>query len=108
MPPKDATAEDTVFKNVTRLLTPEERARVERINLDPKDIDHFLDLVRRGLVQAASAHDAAVQDNVGLSVEASIRLTRPVYNQETDSVEELKGKSEVQGQIAAKKIYKKP
>jgi hypothetical protein len=98
---------EPIFANVTRYTTPEERAKVERIDLDPKDIDEFMELLKKGLVEAAGAHDAAVQNNIALSAEVSVRLSRPVYNEKLNLVEELVGTSTVKSALSASKIYKK-
>lgn len=104
MKPKDR---NEVFKNVTRFATEDERQAVERIDLDPRELDNVMEMLRKGLIEAASIHEAAVQDNMALRVETSIRLSRPVYNDESDSVEELVGKAEVQSEVTAKKVRKK-
>lgn len=95
-----------VFKNVTRYATRTERAQVERIELDPKELDGFMDLLRKGLIEAAAFHDAAVQNCMALNAELSIRLSRPVYNEKTDQVEDLVGSNVVRGALKAKKVMK--
>jgi hypothetical protein len=102
----DGETKNPVFKNVTRYATPDERDQVERIELDPKDLDGFMELLRKGLIEAASMHDAAVQGCMALNAELSIRLSRPVYNAETDMVEELVGTESVRGSLRASKIMK--
>ncbi|NHU42994.1 hypothetical protein [Rhodococcus sp. A14] len=102
----DSTEPEQVFKNVTRYTTEEERAKVERIELDPDDLDGFMDLLRKGLLEAASTHDAAVQNCMNLTAELSIRLSRPVYNEERDLVENLEATEIVRGELRAKKIMK--
>lgn len=99
--------ETGLFKNVTRYTTPDERASVERIDLNPEDVDQFMELLRNGLVEAASAHDAAVQNNMALTAEVSVRLSRPVYNENEDKVEQLTGSTTVSGNLGAKKVFKK-
>jgi hypothetical protein len=98
--------ETKIFKNVSRYTTPEEQAQVERIDLDPEDLDRFMDMLRSGLLQAAAVHDTAVQRNFALSAETSIRLSRPVYNAETDLVEQHEGKIEIKARLKAHKVYK--
>ena len=95
-----------LFKNVTRYTTPEERKAIERIDLDPSDLDEFMTLLRKGLIEAAAVHEAAVQDNMALRVETTVRLSRPVYNEKTDRVEDLTGTTAVTGEINATKVYK--
>jgi hypothetical protein len=91
---------------LTRYLTAEEREKIDRIELDPHDLEQFMKLMKQGLLRAACRHDAAVQDNFALRAETSIRLTRPVYNSETGLVDQLVGDSQVGGEIRGKKIYK--
>lgn len=98
--------ENSLFKNVTRYMTPDERAKVERIDLNPEDVDQFMELLRNGLVEAASAHDAAVQNNMALTAEVSVRLSRPVYNETEDKVEQLTGSTTVSSNLEAKKVFK--
>ncbi|GAB5545563.1 MAG: hypothetical protein RLO52_29410 [Sandaracinaceae bacterium] len=102
----DGELKNPVFKNVTRYATPDERDQVERIELDPKDLDGFMELLKKGLIEAASMHDAAVQGCMALNAELSIRLSRPVYNAETDMVEELVGTERVRGSLRASKVMK--
>jgi len=91
----------------TRLTTPGERENIAGIELDPTEVDHFMDLVRKGLVEAASAHDAAVQDNFGLRAEVAVRLTRSVADAD-GSVSEIVGDEVVGGHVGARKVYKNP
>ena len=97
---------DKLFKNVTRYTTDEEREKIKRIDVNPEDIENVMELLRNGLIEAAGSHDAAVQDNMALSAEFTVRLSRPVYNKDEDSVEELVGKKEVKTTVRAKKVYK--
>ncbi|MDO0917758.1 hypothetical protein QQM39_45365 [Streptomyces sp. DT2A-34] len=91
---------------LTRFTTSEERENIVGIDLDPVDVDHYMDIVRKGLVEAASAADAAVQDNFGLRAEVSIRLSRPVA--EGDDVKEVVGRHTATGRIKARKVYIDP
>lgn len=88
---------------LTRFTTEEERQNITGVNLNEADVDHFMDLFRMGLVGAAAAHEGAVQDDMGLSVEASIRISRPV--RDGDRITDLVGRETVTGRIAAKKVY---
>jgi len=103
----DESKKDALFKNVTRYTSAEEREKIERIELNDEDIHHFMELLKNGLIEAASVHDAAVQDNMALSAEFSVKLSRPVYNEKTDSVESLSGKSEINSVVRARKVFKK-
>ena len=89
---------------LTRYTTDEERANIVGVNLDDVGVDHFMDLVRKGLVQAASRHEAAVQDDMALSAEVSIRLSRPV-KAASGEIEEVVGRETVEGRITARKVY---
>ena len=102
----DSTSKENVFKNVSRLLPAEEQAAIESIELEAHELDEFMEKLRQGMIQAASASKHAVQDNFALRVETTIKLSRPVYNEETDKVEDLVGKAEVSGEVKARKIQR--
>ncbi|MEU0030838.1 hypothetical protein [Streptomyces sp. NPDC006335] len=91
---------------LTRFTTSEERENIVGIDLDPADVDHYMDAVRKGLVEAASAADEAVQDNFGLRAEVSIRLSRPVAD--GDDVKEVVGRHTTEGRLRARKVYIDP
>lgn len=91
-------------EQVTRYTTPEERENIAGIEIEAEDIDHFLELLRKGLVEAAAVHEAAVQENFGLSVESSIKLSRPVRNDEGEVVE-LEGEQKIEGRLRAHKVF---
>jgi hypothetical protein len=93
--------------DLTRYTTDAERENIVGVNLSDQDVDHFMDLVRKGLVTAASRHDAAVQDDMALSAEVSIRLSRPVRAEGGD-VEEVVGREVVEGRLTARKVYADP
>jgi len=101
-----AKRDDKLFKNVTRYTTEEEQHAVERIDLNAEDLDEFMTLLRKGLVEAAACHEKCVQDNMALRVETTFRLSRPVYNSETDRVEDFAGVTTVTSEIKAAKVYK--
>lgn len=92
---------------LTRYTTDTERANIVGVNLADTDVDHFMDQVRKGLVTAASRHDAAVQDDMALSAEVSIRLSRPV-RADGGEVEEVVGREVVEGRLMARKVYADP
>lgn len=92
---------------LTRYTTDAERANIVGVNLSDTDVDHFMDLVRKGLVTAAGRHDAAVQDDMALSAEVSIRLSRPV-RAEDGTVDEVVGRETVEGRLMARKVYADP
>jgi hypothetical protein len=96
---------DQIFRNVTRYSTDEERAAVDRIDISAEDLEEVMKLVRRGLLEAALVHEGAVQENFALRVETSVRLSRPVYNEESDQVEELVSRAEVDTTVNAHKIF---
>ncbi|MFJ2087538.1 hypothetical protein ACIOBK_33775 [Micromonospora chokoriensis] len=91
-------------EGLTRYTTAEERENILGVQPDGADVEQFMDLVRMGLVGAASAHEAAVQENMGLTVEASIRVSRPV-RAEGGQIEEVVGREVVTGRIAATKLF---
>jgi hypothetical protein len=92
-------------EEVTRFTTPEEREEIAGIELDPADVDHFMDMVRKGLIEAAAQHESAVQKNFALSAETSIRLSRPVRG-DNGEVTELVGRHLTAGRVRARKVYK--
>jgi hypothetical protein len=92
---------------ITRFTTPEERANTAGIELLEEDLDHFMDLLRKGLIEAAAEHVTAVQCNFALSAEMSIRLSRPVRNDKGE-VTELVGRNMLEGTIRARKIFVDP
>lgn len=94
-------------EEVTRYTTAEERDKIAGIEFEAEDIDHFIDLLRKGLVEAASVHEGAVQENFGLSVTTSIRLSRPVRG-EDGNVTELAGEEKVEGRVRARKVFHDP
>ncbi|GEM_PF-7112859 len=91
-------------QKLTRFTTAEERENIVGVDLNDGDVEHFMDLFRMGLVSAAAAHEAAVQDDMGLSVEASVRISRPVRVDGGD-VAEVVGRETVTGRIMARKVY---
>jgi hypothetical protein len=101
------SGEANPFKNVSRMTTPEEQEAIEAIELEARDLDEFMEKLRQGMIQAASAHKHAVQDNFALRVETTVRLSRPVLSESENKVEDLVGKAEVSGDVKAKKKYKK-
>lgn len=94
-------------QELTRFTTPEERANIAGIEIEADDIDHFMDLLRKGLIEAAAQHDAAVQENFGLRVETSIRLSRPVRADDGEVVE-LKAEEQIAGRLRARKVFHDP
>ncbi len=92
---------------ITRYTTAEEQANIVGVNLSDSDVDHFMDLVRKGLVSAASRHESAVQDDMALSAEVSIRLGRPVRAHD-GAIEEVVGRETVEGRLVAHKVYADP
>jgi hypothetical protein len=94
-------------QKITRFTTAEERENIAGIELDSVDVDHFVDLVRKGLVDAAADHEAAVQDNFALRAETSIRLSRPVRNEQGEVVDVV-GRGLLEGTIRGRKVYKDP
>lgn len=92
---------------LTRLTTQEERENIAGITLDQGTVDYFLDLVNKGLVSAAAAHDDAVQEDMALSAEVTIRLNRPA-RADNGEVVEVVGRELVTGQLKARKVFKDP
>jgi hypothetical protein len=98
---------DEAQPKLTRYTTPEERQNIAGVTLDEADVSHFMDLINKGLITAAAQHDGAVQEDMGLSAEVSVRLGRPVRAAD-GSVEELVGREVVEGKIKARKVFKDP
>jgi hypothetical protein len=92
---------------ITRFTTEEERENIAGIELNQNDVDNFMDLLRKGLVEAAQLHETAVQGNFALRAETSIRLSRAVRD-EDNSVTELVGREMTEGTIRARKVFKDP
>jgi hypothetical protein len=101
------TANDGGQPKLTRYTTPAERANIAGIQLDDADVSHFMDLINKGLVTAAAAADGAVQEDMGLSAEVTVRLSRAV-RADDGTVEELVGREVVEGRIKARKVFKDP
>ncbi len=93
--------------DITRFTTPEERNNTLGVELEKADIEHFTELLRKGLVEAAAEHVHAVQNNFALRAEMSVRLSRPVRNEQGE-VTELVGRNLLEGVIRARKIYIDP
>lgn len=89
---------------LTRYTTAEEREKIKGVSFKQEEVEKFMEMVQKGLLEAASAHEAAVQDNMTLSAEVSIKLSRPVQNK-NDGVDHLKGKSKTTMKIQANKEY---
>jgi hypothetical protein len=92
---------------LTRFTTAEERANIVGVDLDAGDVTHFMDLVEKGLVSAAAEHEAAVQNDMALSAEVTIRLSRPV-RADDGQVAEVVGREIVTGRVTARKVYADP
>ena len=92
---------------LTRYTTPEERDNIAGVVLDPSDVATFMDLVGKGLISAAGRHDSAVQNDMGLSAEVTVRLSRPVATDDGD-IEELVGREVVTGRLHAQKVFIDP
>lgn len=93
--------------DLTRYTTDAEKANIVGVNLDENDVTHFMDLVSKGLVTAAAKHDDAVQDDMALSAEVSVRLSRPVRAAD-GAIEEVVGREVVSGHLTARKVYADP
>ncbi|BCJ65703.1 hypothetical protein [Polymorphospora rubra] len=92
---------------LSRFTTPEERANVSGINLNESDVDQFLEMMKKGLLNSAAVHEAAVQDNFGLRAEVTVRLSRPV-NDGTGGIAEVESFAKHGGEIRASKEYIDP
>lgn len=94
-------------ERITRYTTPEERENIAGIELDAADVENFMDLLRKGLVEAASQHDTTVQGNFALRAETSIRLGRAVRDSDGRVAEHV-GREMTEGVIRARKVFKDP
>lgn len=92
---------------LTRFTTAEERDNIAGIALDQSDVAEFLDQLKKGLLDAAQMHDTAVQDNFGLRAETTVRLSRPVRDQDGAVVEHV-GHQMITGTIRGEKIFVDP
>jgi hypothetical protein len=92
---------------LTRYTTKEEQDNIAGVQLDPGDVEHFMDLVNKGLISAAGRHDAAVQNDMGLSAEVTVRLSRPVAAGD-GQIEEVVGREVVTGRLKASKVFIDP
>ena len=93
---------------VTRYTTPEERANISGIELDHGDVEHVMGLVRKGLVGAAAMHEGAVQEDMALTANVTVTLTRGGIADDDGKVGELVGEEEVGGTIRARKQFLDP
>lgn len=93
--------------DVTRYTTPQERNNIVGIALDPTDVDAFVDLIKKGLVEAAADHETTVQDNFALRAETTVRLSRPVRDENGQVVEHV-GRELLEGTIRGRKVYVDP
>ena len=93
---------------VTRYTTPEERANISGIDLNPDDVAHVMDLVRKGLASAAAMHEGAVQEDMALTAKVAVTLTRGGIADDDGTVGELVGEEEVGGTIRARKQFLDP
>jgi hypothetical protein len=91
---------------LTRFTTPEEKSNIAGISLDDTDVSHFMDQLHKGLITAAAMADGAVQDDMALSVEATVRVSRPVRDGE--DIVDLVGREVVDGRVKARKVYVDP
>jgi len=90
--------------DLTRRTTAEEQKNIVGIDLDGGDVDKFMEMFRKGLVSATALHEAAVQNNMALSVEATVRIGRPV-REDDGTIGEIVGREVVSGRIEATKRY---
>ncbi|AOJ70005.1 MULTISPECIES: hypothetical protein [Burkholderia] len=94
------------YENITRRTTDEERAQIERIDLNDGDIERLVDLFRDGLRETAQFHSAAVQNNFQIRAEVSVRLSRPIQSEDGARVEEIVSRSTIDETIESKKVFK--
>lgn len=94
------------YSNITRSLTPEERARVEGVKLNEADVDALVERFRNSLTEAALFHSAAVQDSVNINAEISVRFSRFVESEDKKSITERVSREEVSQVVRGEKVYK--
>lgn len=90
---------------VTRYTTDEERANIIGIDLDPTDVQDLLGRIEMGLVSAAAMHEAAVQENMGLSAHVTVTLSRGGVQNADGGTDEVVGTEEIAGVIKARKTF---
>lgn len=95
------------MNQLTRYTTPQERQNIAGVTLADDQVSYFMDMVSKGLAGAVQAHDSAVQDDMALSAEVTVRLSRPVKTDD-GTVEEVVGREVVTGRLTAHKVYKDP
>lgn len=98
---------ETSTDGLTRFTTEGERENIAGISLNDEDVDNFLEQMRLGLIDAAQMHDTAVQDNMGLRVETTVRLSRPVRSEDGEVVEHV-GRATVEGNVRGAKMFLDP
>jgi hypothetical protein len=98
---------DTLPDGLTRFTTLEERENIAGIALNPEDVDSFLSELKKGLMDAAQMHDTAVQDNFGLRAETTVRLSRPVRDEDGSIVDHV-GIRMATSTIRGEKIFVDP
>lgn len=94
-------------QKITRYTTAEERENIAGIELDPTDVDHYMDQLRKGLIEAAADHNTTVQGNFALRAEVSIRLSRPVRDADGNVVDHV-GRNMLEGTVKARKVFIDP
>ncbi|WP_018588699.1 hypothetical protein [Salinispora arenicola] len=95
------------MNHLTRYTTAQERQNIAGVTLADEQVSYFMDMVSKGLTGAVQAHDSAVQDDMALSAEVTVRLSRPVQTDD-GTVEEVVGREVVTGRLTARKVYKDP
>ena len=89
---------------LTRYTTDEERENIVGVTVKDEDLAAVLDLVSKGIIQAAQRHEDAVQDDMALSVAVSIDLSRPVRG-ESGEPEIFSSDHMVRTRLTAQKHY---
>ncbi|MFI6686642.1 hypothetical protein [Streptomyces sp. NPDC050485] len=71
--------------------------------LNSGDVDEFVGMLRKGLIEAPSDHETSDQDNFALRAQTSERLERPVRN-ESGEVVEMVGSDLLGGMIRTRQV----
>jgi hypothetical protein len=97
---------DFPYENLTRRLTAEERAMVSGVKLNEEDVDRLVEKFRNSITQASGASSGAVQDDMTMNAEITVRLSRNVVSADQKRVEELVERTTVSEVLHASKIFK--
>lgn len=94
------------YENVTRVLTAAEKALVSGVVLNEQDVDRLVEKFRNSLTDAAITHSGAVQDDININAEVTVRLSRHVEADDHKKVNELIEREVITDVVRGSKVYK--